>query len=79
MVSKVDMRLDVTGMCCPLPLVELAKSVVGLDPGQVIEIIGNDPVFETTVRDFCQANAHTILDVTTLDDHSVQVRIRVGL
>ena len=78
MTDEIDMRIDVSGMCCPLPLVALAKSIGDLRPGQMVEVIGNDPVFETTVRDFCKANAHAIVDVTTSDDCSVRVRIKVG-
>jgi TusA-related sulfurtransferase len=78
MSKDVDSRLDVNGVCCPLPLIQLAKSVNNLKPGQTLEIIGNDPIFETSVRDFCLANGHAVLEVTADANHSVSMLIRVG-
>ena len=78
MPKNVDSHLDVSGVCCPLPLIQLSKSVSHLKPGQTLEIIGNDPIFETSVRDFCQANGHAVLEATADASHSVTMLIRVG-
>jgi TusA-related sulfurtransferase len=78
MAGEVDLEIDVCGQCCPMPLVGLAKSIGDLKSGQTIEITGNDPIFETTVRDFCRANGHTIIGVTALGSDSVCIQIRVG-
>jgi tRNA 2-thiouridine synthesizing protein A len=78
MCKDVDSRLDVNGVCCPLPLIYIAKSVNNLEPGQTLEVIGNDPIFETTIRDFCQANGHAVVEVSTDENHSVTMLIRVG-
>jgi tRNA 2-thiouridine synthesizing protein A len=78
MASDVDLKLDVCGVCCPLPLIQLAKTVKGLAQGKLFDVIGNDPIFEPSVRDFCQANGHDIVSVTHADDRRVTVRIRVG-
>ena len=77
MPTDVDSRLDVTGVCCPLPLIQIAKSVNNLKSGQTLEVIGNDPIFESSIRDFCQANGHVVLEVTTSDNRSVTMLIRV--
>lgn len=78
MASEIEARLDVCGVCCPLPLIQLAKSVQELAHGQVLEIIGNDPVFEPTVRDFCQVNGHAVVEVRHEDSRRVAILIRVG-
>lgn len=78
MATDVDSRLDVSGACCPVPLIQLAKSVKNMTPGQTLEITGNDPIFESAVRDFCQANGHAVLEVTSGTNQSVTVLIRVG-
>lgn len=78
MPADVDLRLDVLGVCCPLPLIQLAKAVKDLKPGQMLSITGNDPIFEPSVRDFCQANGHAVLEVITDDQRRVTVLIRVG-
>lgn len=78
MATDVDSHLDVSGVCCPLPLIQLAKSVKDLKPGQTLEVKGNDPIFESSVRDFCQANGHAVLDVKTGDSRSVTMLLKVG-
>ena len=78
MASVTQSHLDVCGVCCPLPLIQLAKAVMNLAPGQTLEIVGNDPIFESSVRDFCQANGHAVLEVNAQDSRRVVVLIRVG-
>ena len=78
MATDIDSSLDVSGVCCPVPLIQLAKSVKNLKAGQTLEITGNDPIFESSVRDFCQANGHAVLDVKTGDNRRVSVLIRIG-
>jgi TusA-related sulfurtransferase len=78
MSGHIDSRLDVVGVCCPIPLIELAKAIMPLKAGQTIEIIGNDPIFESSIRDFCKSNGHTILETKPGDKHSVSLLIRVG-
>lgn len=79
MMSKdVDAYLDVMGVCCPLPLIELAKAVMGLKAGQRLQITGNDPIFESSVRDFCKANGHAVIEAIPGGNRSVSILIRVG-
>ena len=78
MPTKTDSHLDVSGVCCPLPLIELGKSVKDLKAGQTLEVTGNDPIFESSVRDFCQANGHIVVEVIRGDNRSVSVVIKVG-
>ncbi len=78
MVSDSDIHLDVRGVCCPLPLIMLSKQVRELGPGQRLEIIGNDPIFESSIRDFCQANGHALLEVRPEANRQVSIVIRVG-
>lgn len=76
--EDVDARVDVCGVCCPLPLIQIAKAADRLAPGQVLEAVGNDPIFETSVRDYCQVNRHTILDVRTGNNSRVTILFQVG-
>lgn len=78
MTKSIDARLDVCGACCPLPLIALSKSVKDLEAGQTLEVTGNDPIFESSVRDFCQAHGHAVLDATIGDNRNVTMLIRVG-
>ena len=38
-----EIRVDVRGETCPVPLVEMRKAVRKAKPGDVIEVIGSHP------------------------------------
>lgn len=78
MSTEVDLRVDVSGTCCPMPLIELTKAIKTLQPGQTLEIVGNDPIFESAVHNFCQTNGHRVLNVTAHPGHQVSIVIQVG-
>jgi tRNA 2-thiouridine synthesizing protein A len=73
----VDKDIDVVGKACPLPLIALARAVRGMQPGQVVRIIGNDPIFESTVVDFCQERGHALLE-TTRNGRTVTMSFAIG-
>lgn len=78
MSIDADLHVDVCGMCCPVPLIQLANSIKNLKPGQTLEIIGNDPIFESAVHNFCQSNGHTVSEVTAGANYSLSFLIKVG-
>ena len=61
-MSTADVVIDVCGHCCPVPLIQLAKTATDLAPGQTISITGDDPIFAVAVRDFCEMKGHAITD-----------------
>lgn len=69
--------LDVRGSCCPMPLIHLAKAVTGLEPGVTVEIVGDDPIFELGIREFCAARGHSV-EKTRVDGRAVHLQLRIG-
>lgn len=59
---NADKMVDVSGKVCPLPLITMAKEVRTMQKGQVFCIVGDDPIFEESVIDFCREGAHELLD-----------------
>ena len=78
MNDTAAIKLDVCGICCPLPLIQLSHAVKPLKAGQIIEVTGDDPVFETSVRDFCLAHRHHLLDVRSGERGRVTMTLKVG-
>lgn len=58
-------KVDVCGMSCPMPLIKLRASINKLSKGQALTIIGDDPIFESSVRDFCTENGFALESVGT--------------
>lgn len=57
-----DRLVDVMGKVCPLPLITLAKEVRTMQKGQMMSIVGDDPIFEDSVIDFCREGGHELVD-----------------
>lgn len=43
MSSAIAVRLDLTGLTCPIPIVKTAKAIKELQPGELIEALATDP------------------------------------
>ena len=72
----VDKDIDVVGKACPMPLITVAREVRTLRKGQLLRIIGNDPLFESTILDFCREGGHEIQD-TSRDGKKVCIIFKV--
>ena len=38
-----DIKIDVKGETCPVPLVEMRKAIKKASPGEIVEVIGTHP------------------------------------
>lgn len=56
-----DAELDATGLLCPLPVLKLRKRLEGIEHGQVIRLITDDPAALVDVPHFCAEQGHHIL------------------
>ncbi len=73
---KIDRTVNVIGNCCPTPLIELADNMKDMRRGQIVQIIGDDPIFERGMRDYCEARGHLIMDVK-VNNNAVTITIQV--
>ena len=56
--------LDCKGLMCPMPIVKLSKAMKVLNPGETLEVIGDDPAFGPDVRAWCAKMNAPLLSVT---------------
>lgn len=69
--------VDASGLCCPLPLVELAKRARTLEPGRVVALRATDAAIRHDLPAWCEATGHALLEVTEADGAWVgRVRLR---
>lgn len=61
MTLKPDAVLDCRGMRCPRPIVEMAKKMRTLTPGQVLELWATDPVAQKDVPAWCQKTGNHLV------------------
>lgn len=62
-MQKADKEVDVCGSCCPMPLITVRKAVAELHAGQTLQVAGDDPIFEESVRDLCEISGYKIIEV----------------
>lgn len=72
----VDRDIDVVGRACPMPLIALAREVRVMQAGQTLRITGNDPIFESSVVEFCREGGHQVVE-TAREGRVVSIVIRV--
>lgn len=77
MTHDSDKQLDVTGTCCPWPLVRLAQLIRDMRPGERLCITGNDPLLKSSVEDYCKMHGHTIVEMTELDNRRMTIHIQL--
>lgn len=64
-------EIDLTGMKCPMPIVQLTKLFKTLDSGQEVTAVANDPAFCLDVESWCRRTGHVLL---MLDDSDGRLR-----
>jgi tRNA 2-thiouridine synthesizing protein A len=63
-MPKPTHRLDVTGTFCPLPILFAAREMRKLEPGDLLEILGDDPGIRADMPVWCQRAGHRLLELT---------------
>ncbi|MEO1638255.1 MAG: sulfurtransferase TusA family protein [Pseudomonadota bacterium] len=56
-----DQELDATGLLCPLPVLKARKRLQGLQSGQVLRMVADDPAAIVDVPHFCSEAGHDLV------------------
>lgn len=59
---KVDSKLDTSGKCCPMPIVETNVAMKKINSGEVLEIIATDRGTLTDIPSWCERTGHTLME-----------------
>lgn len=59
----VTHRLDATGLACPLPVLMAVRDMLTLEPGDILEIVGDDPGIAEDIPAWVELNGHRLLSV----------------
>jgi tRNA 2-thiouridine synthesizing protein A len=53
--------IDSRGRRCPLPIIDLAKAIGGVEPGGTIRVLADDPAAANDVPAWCRLKGHEYL------------------
>ena len=56
-------KLNALGLVCPLPVLFAARDIKHLEPGQVLEIVGDDPALRIDIPAWCHKAGHRLLEL----------------
>ncbi|HVT16783.1 MAG TPA: sulfurtransferase TusA family protein [Thermoanaerobaculia bacterium] len=56
-------RLDVRGTLCPLPILLAAREMKRLAPGDLLEIVGDDPAILEDMPIWCERAGHRLISI----------------
>jgi tRNA 2-thiouridine synthesizing protein A len=63
-VLNVDKHIDCTGLFCPLPIVRIREAIRDLRPGQLVEMLSDDPGSEPDMKAWSRRSGHELVEVT---------------
>ena len=58
-----DKSIDCTGLFCPTPIVRTKQEMADMKPGEVLEIIADDPGFEKDLPAWCVMSGENFLEM----------------
>lgn len=68
MSERPDETLDCVGLYCPQPLFQTREAIDALGPGEVLELLADDPAAEEDIKRFAKRTGHTLLSFERLED-----------
>lgn len=57
-----DVDIDARGLICPLPVLRLRKRLQGIDDGEELTMLTDDPVAVIDIPHFCMTEGHEVID-----------------
>jgi tRNA 2-thiouridine synthesizing protein A len=64
MESTIAQTVDTKGLNCPIPILRAKKAIVGLEAGEVLEVLATDPGSVKDFEAFSRATGHELMEST---------------
>jgi len=61
-----DKELDARGLACPMPIVKTKKTLVGMQPGQILKVVSTDTGSIADMKAFAETTGHELLASETI-------------
>lgn len=71
-------RLDVTGTLCPLPILLSTREMRKLQPGDLLEIVGDDPGIREDMPIWCERAGHRLLELAEEEGGRIRSLVEKG-
>lgn len=71
-------RIDVLGTFCPLPILFSAKEMRKLRPGELLEVIGDDPTILEDMPIWCERAGHRLVEMAEEEGGTIRCLVEKG-
>jgi len=68
--------LDMLGMKCPQPILKIAVKAPDINPGDILEVLGDCPTFEKDVRVWCERLGKIFLAIKDEGNNKKRIQIQ---
>jgi tRNA 2-thiouridine synthesizing protein A len=66
---KPARTIDCMGLYCPEPLFQTRENIDQIEPGEILEVITDDPAAEEDLKRFAKRTGHEVVSFEKNDDH----------
>ena len=77
-LSKPPHHLDVLGLFCPIPVLFAAREMQRLRPGDLLEILGDDPGILEDIPAWCDQAGHLLLEMVEEEEGRIRSLVQKG-
>ncbi|RKY99338.1 MAG: sulfurtransferase TusA family protein [Candidatus Hydrothermota bacterium] len=73
---EVAKTLDTRGMLCPMPIIKTKKVIQELQPGEILEVIADDPGAKEDFPAWCEQTGNELLKLEEKENGDIYVYIK---
>ena len=70
-------RVDTRGLNSPDCVVKIIQRAVRMEPGSILEVLGDCPTFEKDVRAWCEGTGRVFLSVGSEDESTKRIQVKL--
>jgi tRNA 2-thiouridine synthesizing protein A len=59
--DEIAKTIDVSGKCCPMPIVDTNKAIKSLQQGEQLEILATDPGTQKDIPSWCKRTGNELI------------------
>jgi TusA-related sulfurtransferase len=63
-VVNVDKQIDCNGLFCPMPIVKTREALRDMAPGQVLEMLSDDPASEADMKSWTRRSGNELVGLS---------------
>lgn len=75
-VGSPALEIDCRDLRCPMPIIELARHLADVEPGQVIGVVAHDPAARVDVPAWCRMRGQEYVGEDLAEDGAPRYLVR---